>query len=143
MTVEIGHLEVLKKPGKPTVYMGEISMPEFTGDICLVPYPADSGRKANAPAHKTMLRVPGRDWFHGGNSWRKDMKAGGWFHSVTIDGPGFANPVYLAGFPDDEQPKDTKPDDPAQFTLKWGRPRGGRSGGGAPARSVSDDHIPY
>lgn len=143
MTVEVGHLEIVKKPGKPVVYLGEISMPEFTGDICLTPYEKDESRKPTAPTHKVMLRTEGGGWFHGGNSWRKAMKVGPFFHSVTIDGPGFRAPIYLAGFPDDDQPKETKADDPAMFTLKWGRPRSNRGAGSQTAAASIGDEIPY
>lgn len=83
-------------------------------------------------------------WESFGNAWRKKMKVGGHMFSVTLDAPQLPKPIYVAMFPDDEQPKDTPKNLPASYSLSWSRPR--RQSGpvnAPPADAPANDQIPY
>lgn len=141
MSMECGHLQRLAKQGKPVAYIGEINIAGIVGEIVLTPHALR--RSENSPTHKVSVRSEGREWSQMGNAWKKDMKAGGWFFSVTLDGPTLPGPVYVTAFPDEDQPKDLPRGDYGEFTIKWGRPRGGRAMQPASPAPGLDDAIPY
>ena len=140
--METGHLERVEREGKPVVYMGQIELPQITGDIALIPHAAK--RSESSPDYAVKIRTPGRDYMPSGNAWVKKFKSqAGNFFSITVDNPGMAAPVYVSAFPDDDQPKDAK--HPSFFTIQWGRPR---RGAGLPEAdpagdAVTTDEIPY
>lgn len=141
--MEVGHLERVERPNKPVVYLGEIMLGRVSGDICLVP--AKVKRTDQSPDFEVKLRQHGTPaWVASGAAWRKPSKdRTGFYFSVTVDGPDFVKPYYVAAFADDEQPKDTAKDKPVFFTVKWGRPRGGGQAPAAGERQSVDDEIPY
>jgi uncharacterized protein (DUF736 family) len=145
MSIDVGHCERVVSEGKPDVFYGELAVEGLQTDFYIVP--AAAKRKDTSP--DMNLKIRGRDgsWVHFGNVWLKDFKTGGGqFMSIQIDGYSLPAPINVAAFPDDEQPKDTPKGRPSQYTLRWGRQRGGRGGppvdnGGAQA--PLNDEIPY
>lgn len=146
MAIECGYALRRDVEGKPTVYNGEIDFGNIIGEFYLIPHV--NVRTENSPQYEFKMRNRSGAFGSVGNAWVKKLKTGGSFFSITIDHPHITDkPVYIAAFPDDEQPKDTPKNAPANFTLRWSRPRAGAGGqdfgGGAPAPATGDDQIPY
>lgn len=143
MSIEVGFLELLKRDGKPNVLLGEINMAGLAGEIAMGPVKVRRD-PVNSPHMEIQMKGP-RGWYEAGKAWKKDFtEGGGYFYSLTFDGPQMEKPIYVAAFPDEDQPKDTPKGEAAQWTLKWGRPRGNRRSvmpddGGA---SLNDE-IPF
>ncbi|MGB0749701.1 MAG: DUF736 family protein [Magnetospiraceae bacterium] len=141
MSIECGYCIRQEVPGKPTVFHGELeNIPNIGGEFYLIPHPTKRGE--NSPDYAFKIRAQDGNFVHFGNAWIKNFKdGGGSFFSITIDGPGMGAPVYVSAFPDDEQPKETPKDKPSNFTIRWGRPRGGMSM--AANQAPVNDAIPY
>jgi uncharacterized protein (DUF736 family) len=145
MSIEVGHCERVISEGKPDVFYGELAVEGLQSDFYIVPVP--DKRTERSPDMALKIRGRNGQWVHFGNVWLKDFRNGaGQFMSIQIDGYNLPAPVNVAAFPDDEQPKDTPKGRPSQYTIRWGRPRGGR---GAPpmdqgaAAAPLNDEIPY
>ena len=140
--MEVGHLERIEKEGKPIVFGGQVEVGEVIGDVYLIPIAGPKRDPKNSPDYQVKLRKPNEDGYRSrGAAWVKEFKDGsGQFFSITFDAPEFLRPVYVAAFPDDEQPKDAKAD--VFFTMRWGRAKP-RDGGAANPDPVADDAIPY
>jgi len=138
----VGHAERVQSEGKPDVFYGEIAVGGISGEVYLIPY-ADK-RSDKSPDYEVKMRGFSGDWESYGNAWAKKMKVGGDMLSVTFDAPQLPQPVYVAMFPDDEQPKDTPKNKAASWSFTWSRPR--RAGGPAmaqPAQAATSDAIPF
>ncbi|OEJ64663.1 DUF736 family protein [Magnetovibrio blakemorei] len=147
MAIECGYVLRRDVEGKPTVYAGEIDFGNIIGDFYLIPV-AEKRDPVKSPDYEMKMKSRSGQYGVVGQCWVKKLKAGGSFFSITVDHPHMTDkPIYLAAFPDDEQPKDTPKGKPANFTLRWSRPKAGNGGqdfGGAPSpSSVDNDSIPY
>jgi len=143
LTIECGYLLRKDVEGKPTVFHGEIDTVSISGEFYLIPHA--SKRNEKSPDYAFKIKNRAGDFTHFGNAWAKQFKAGkGEFFSITVDGPGMGSPVYVAAFPDDDQPEGTDKKKPANYTIKWGRKKAGAPatvGDAGPGQQ--DDEIPY
>lgn len=140
---EVGHLERMETEGRPTVFMGEVLLPQISGEVCLVPH--HSKRSAQSPDFAVKVRSrKGTPWVQMGNAWVKSTKEAKPvdFFSITIDGPTLAAPIYVSAFPDDQQPGKST-DKPSQFSIRWQRQRGQRQAAMPADVPPLDDEIPY
>lgn len=143
---EVGHLERLDVKGRPTVYTGEVLLATLAGDIYLIPHPAKRSDQSPDFAIKFRARAD-QPFVAMGNAWIKKTTKGKpvEFFSLTFDGPTLPAPIYVAAFPDDQQPG--KPEDkPSQFTIRWQRQRGGAAAAQATGAALSEalaDEIPW
>ena len=147
MSIECGYLLRVQSEGRPDAFKGEIELQQISGVFFLVPH-VDVRVPGRSPTHSFKVKNLAGDFVHFGNAWQKQFKNGkaGYFFSITIDGPGMPHSVTVNAWPDDDQPKDTPKDHPANFTVKWQRPKPQPAtviGGGAPEASGVDDEIPY
>lgn len=148
MSIECGYALRVENEGKPTVFRGEVNLGRINGEFYLIPHP-QVRNPGKSPEYAVKMKSANGDFATVGNAWVKKMNAGGSFFSVTVDHPFLTEkPVYLSVFPDDEQPKDTPKSKPANYSVRWSRPRAGAGAqdfGGASmgGEAVADDHIPY
>lgn len=149
MTIECGYLLRVQSEGKPDAFKGEIELQQISGIFFLVPHAAVRN-PGKSPTHSFKVKNRAGDYVHFGNAWQKEFKSGqkGYFFSITIDGPGMPHSITVNAWPDDEQPKETPKEYPANFTVRWQRPKPQGAtviGGGseAPASGVDQDEIPY
>lgn len=114
MAQNFGYLNRKEADGK-TYFEGYITLPQMTGKVFLVPR---EKRSDNAPDFTLKLRTDRGDFEHGA-TWLKTMRDGRDMLSITIDAPHMPQPVYISGFPDDNEE--------TRFNVVWSRPRAGAS----------------
>jgi len=132
-----GHLERHPKQDPKTlaVFSGQMSCDALRISFFLVP---DTKRKETSPDFRIMavgrsgVAVP---W---GVAWEYRDKTDSPFISMLFQHPRLLRDgLNYVAWPDDEQPKDLKPEDePVSFHIRWSRPR--RGGGGV---SAADDDF--
>lgn len=121
MSQNVGYLLRRKVEGRDDVFGGELHLPQISGPVYLIPH--DTRRQENSPHYALKVRCSDGDYRPFGNAWVKAMKAGGKMFSITVDGPTMPAPIYVAAFPDDEQPKEAAKGEPHCYTIRWGRPK--------------------
>lgn len=145
MSIECGYLIRKQVEGKPTVFHGEIDLAQIAGEFYLIPH-AEKRDPEKSPDYAFKIRGRSGDFVHFGNAWRKPFKKQkGDFFSITIDGPGMDRSVTVNAWPSDQQPDGTPKGEPANYDIKWQRPKPGAAAvvGGGSAGEPIDDEIPF